>query len=81
VGRPSRAPAIALTTVALALVNLALAYLIVRAAGFSVLGPPIPVALGVLALGLVAAVAAVAQWRTYLSRAQADSPLDRRLKV
>ena len=65
-GRPSRAPAIALTSVALALVNLALAYLIVRAAGFSVVGPPLPVALAILALGVLAALAAAAQWRKYL---------------
>jgi hypothetical protein len=57
---------IALTALALALVNLALAYLIVRLAGFSVLGPPLPVALGLLALGVVAAAGAVAQWRAYL---------------
>jgi hypothetical protein len=65
-GSSSRVAAIALTALALALVNLALAYLIVRLAGFSVLGPPLPIALIVLALGLVAAVAAVAEWRKYL---------------
>ena len=51
---------------ALALVNLAVAYLIVRAAGFSVLGPPVQFAIGLLALGLVVGAAAVAQWRQYL---------------
>jgi hypothetical protein len=68
VGRPSRAPAIALTSLALALVNLALAYLIVRLAGFSGLGPPLPVALVVLVLGLAAGAGAVLQWRSYLGR-------------
>jgi hypothetical protein len=64
----SRAVAIALTAVALALVNLALAYLIVRLAGFSVFGPPMPIALLVLAVGLLAAFGAVAEWRKYLRR-------------
>jgi uncharacterized membrane protein YidH (DUF202 family) len=64
----SRAIAIALTALALALVNLALAYLIVRLAGFSVVGPPMPVAVVVLAVGLLAAAGAVAEWRRYLRR-------------
>jgi hypothetical protein len=66
--RPSRAPAVALTAAALALVNIALAYLIVRVAGFSVVGPPLPVALAVLAIGVLAAAGAVAEWRKYLRR-------------
>jgi hypothetical protein len=68
VGSSSRAIAIALTALALALVNLALAYLIVRLAGFSVVGPPLPVALAVLAVGVLAAAGAVAEWRRYLKR-------------
>jgi biopolymer transport protein ExbB/TolQ len=54
--------------VALALVNLALAYLIVRLAGFSVVGPPLSIALLILAVGVLAAIGAVAQWRKYLKR-------------
>jgi hypothetical protein len=64
----SRAVAIVLTALALTLVNLALAYLIVRAAGFSVFGPPVAVAVLVLAVGVLAAAGAVAQWRKYLTR-------------
>jgi hypothetical protein len=68
VPRPSPAAAIALTAVALAAINFALADLIVRAAGFQILGPPIPLALAILLVGVLAAAAAVAQWRHYLRR-------------
>ena len=64
----SRTAAIALTALALALTNVALAYLIVRAAGFTVLGPPVPLAVVVLAAGVLAAAGAVAEWRKYLRR-------------
>jgi hypothetical protein len=66
--RTSRAAAIALTALALALINAALAYLIVRVAGFTVLGPPVPVAVAVLAAGVLVAAGAVAEWRKYLRR-------------
>ena len=68
VGSTSRATAVAFTAVALTLVNLALAYLIVRVAGFAVLGPPLPVAVAVLALGVLVAAGAAAEWRRYLRR-------------
>lgn len=58
--------AIALTAAAVIAVNLALAYLIVRAAGFQIVGPPAPAALVLLAFGLLIAAAAVVQWRRYL---------------
>jgi hypothetical protein len=57
--------AVALTAVALALINLGLAWLIVGLAGARAVRPPDWIAALILALGLVAAVGAVGVWRQY----------------
>jgi hypothetical protein len=64
-----RAQAIALTALALALLNVAVASLIARLAGADVLGGPL-VALVVLAAGVLAAAGAVVAWRRYLTGAR-----------
>ena len=57
--------AVALTAIALALINLGVAWLIVGLAGFRVVGPPSWVAALILAVGVVAAAGAVGMWRQY----------------
>jgi uncharacterized membrane protein (DUF2068 family) len=61
----SRGPAILVTALALALVNVGLAALLVEATGARSFAPPW-VAVVLLLFGVVAAVGAVTLWRAYL---------------
>jgi len=65
-----RAQAVALTAIALALINVGLASLIAGLAGVHVLGGP-GVAVALLALGVLLAVGAVIAWRRFLARGRA----------
>lgn len=64
--RRSRAPAVLMTAVALALINVGLASLIVAAVGSPGLAP-VWLSILVVALGIAAAIACVALWRGYLN--------------
>ena len=63
--RRSRAPAVLMTAVALALINVGLASLIVAAVGSPGLAP-VWLSVLVVALGIAAAAGCVALWRQYL---------------
>jgi hypothetical protein len=67
----SRGPAVLATAVAVALINAALAALIVEAVGAPL--APIWVPLALLAAGVVVAAGAVVLWRRYLTQANAGA--------
>lgn len=68
---PQLLPPVALTIAALTSLNLAVAYLIARAAGLRGIAFPDLVIWLLLAIGLAAAVGAVVGWRRYIADARA----------
>ncbi len=68
---PQLLPPVALTIAALTSLNLAVAYLIARAAGLRGIEFPDPLIWLLLAVGLAAAVAAILGWRRYVAEARA----------